>query len=178
MNNESGFVIWLEGLSGSGKSTLANILCKILENDGHKCLIIDGDDFRTGVSSDLGFSNEHRSENIRRGAEVAKLIASQGIIVICAFITPHNSNRELIRLILQGFDFVEIFVNVPLQVCQKRDSKGLYNKVNHGLIKNFSGIDSVFETPLMNDFIVDNDLCRPEENARAIFEYIRFRKFI
>jgi adenylylsulfate kinase len=137
---------WMVGLSGSGKSTLATALEKVLYEKGHLTMLLDGDNLRTGINNNLGFSEEDRIENIRRAAETAKLFVQSGIVTICSFISPTESIRDMAKKII-GDDCLEVFINAPLEVCEQRDVKGLYKKARNGEIKNFTGIDSPFEAP-------------------------------
>jgi adenylylsulfate kinase len=137
---------WMVGLSGSGKSTLATALEKVLYQKGHLTMLLDGDNLRTGINNNLGFSEEDRIENIRRAAETAKLFVQSGIVTICSFISPTESIRQMAKKII-GDDCLEVFINAPLEVCEQRDVKGLYKKARNGEIKNFTGIDSPFESP-------------------------------
>ena len=141
-------VIWLTGLSGSGKSTLANLLEKKLFEDGKLTYLLDGDNVRHGLCGDLGFSDKDRVENIRRISEVAKLFVDSGTIVLTAFISPFQTDRDFCRNLLQEKEFVEVYVDVPLAVCEQRDPKGLYKKARNGEIKDFTGIDSTYEAPV------------------------------
>jgi adenylylsulfate kinase len=140
-------VLWLTGLSGSGKSTIANALETRLHANGYHTYILDGDNIRHGLNRDLGFSNEDRVENIRRVAEVAKLMADAGLIVIVSFISPFRADRALARTMMAGDEFVEVFVDTPLQECIRRDPKGLYRKALMGDIQQFTGISSAYEPP-------------------------------
>ncbi|WP_442589721.1 adenylyl-sulfate kinase [Pedobacter sp. AW31-3R] len=144
--NQKGMVIWMLGLSGAGKSTIANLLKEQLEDNDIFSIRLDGDEMRQGLNKNLGFSMEDRAENIRRAAEAAKILASNGIIVICSFITPLHIHREIAKEILQDFYF-EVFVDCPLEVCEQRDVKGLYKLANEHTLKNFTGISSLFEEP-------------------------------
>jgi len=137
---------WMVGLSGSGKSTLATALEKVLYEKGHLTMLLDGDNLRTGINNNLGFSEEDRIENIRRAAETAKLFVQSGVVTICSFISPTESIRDMAKKII-GDDCLEVFINAPLEVCEQRDVKGLYKKARNGEIKNFTGIDSPFEAP-------------------------------
>src|SRR6056297_3460420 len=149
-------VIWFTGLSGSGKTTLASQLEKRLFELNYFCQILDGDNVRSGININLRFTDKDRIENIRRIAEVSKLFMNCGIILICAFISPTNKMRRMAKEIIGEDDFLEIFVNTPLEVCEQRDPKGLYIKARAGLIENFTGISSPFEIP-DNPFIeIDN----------------------
>jgi adenylylsulfate kinase len=145
-DNHKGMVIWFTGLSGSGKSTLANAIDKNLNDIGFQTYLLDGDNIRMGLNKDLGFSPDDRKENIRRIAETAKLFADSGKIVITAFISPYEEDRKMARNII-GEDYLEIFLDVPLHVCEARDPKGLYKKARSGEIKGFTGIDAPYERP-------------------------------
>lgn len=145
--NQKSKVLWLTGLSGSGKSTIAERLEKKLFENGFFAQVLDGDNIRTGINRDLGFSLEDRAENIRRIAEVAKLYLNSGIITICSFVSPTIAIRKSAEEIIGKSSFLEIFVNTPLEVCEKRDVKGLYQKARKGEIKGFTGIDSPYEKP-------------------------------
>lgn len=140
-------VIWLTGLSGSGKSTLANLLEKKLHEHNKHTYLLDGDNIRHGLCGDLGFSDKDRVENIRRISEVAKLFVDSGVIVLTAFISPFKVDRDFCRKLLADGEFVEVFVDTPLEVCEQRDPKGLYKKARNGEIKDFTGIDSAYEAP-------------------------------
>ncbi len=146
-------VIWLTGLSGSGKTTLASLLEKRLFELNYFCQILDGDNVRSGINKNLRFTNEDRMENIRRIAEVSKLFMNCGIILICAFISPTKKMREMAKEIIGEDNFLEIFVDTPLEICEQRDPKGLYKKARSGEIPNFTGISAPFEVP-DNPFIV------------------------
>ncbi len=137
---------WMVGLSGSGKSTLATALEKVLHEKGHLTMLLDGDNLRTGINNNLGFSEEDRLENIRRAAETAKLFVQSGVVTICSFISPTEKIRQMAKSII-GDDCMEVYINAPLEVCEQRDVKGLYKKARNGEIKNFTGIDSPFEEP-------------------------------
>ena len=169
---QRGKVIWFTGLSGSGKTTLASALEKRLFELNYFCQILDGDNVRSGINKNLRFTDEDRMENIRRIAEVGKLFMNCGIILICSFISPTNEMRQLAREIIGEDDFLEIFVNTPLEVCEKRDPKGLYKKARAGEIPNFTGISSPFEAP-NNPFIeVDNTNPDIQGNVREMLKQI------
>ena len=158
--NQHAFVIWMVGLSGSGKSTLAKGLEKALHEKGYLTALLDGDNLRSGINNNLGFTEEDRYENIRRAAEASKLLATNGIITICSLISPTEKIRSMASGIL-GDLYTEIHINCPVEVCEKRDVKGLYAKARRGEIKNFTGIDSPFEIPVNPALSVDtanNDL--------------------
>ncbi|ELP5730459.1 adenylyl-sulfate kinase [Vibrio vulnificus] len=141
-------VLWFTGLSGAGKSTVAGALENRLAEQGFHTYLLDGDNVRHGLCSDLGFSTQDRRENIRRIGELAKLMADAGLIVLTAFISPHRAERQLVRDLLPEGEFIEVFVNTALEVCEQRDPKGLYKKARAGEIRNFTGIDSEYEVPL------------------------------
>ena len=155
INGHKGQVLWMTGLSGSGKSTIANELEKILYSQGKKTYILDGDNIRHGLNKDLGFTDKDRVENIRRVAEVAKLMSDAGLIVITAFISPFRLEREMARSLFEKNDFKEIYISTPLKVAEKRDPKGLYKKARQGKIPNFTGIDSIYEKPTNPDLEID-----------------------
>jgi adenylylsulfate kinase len=153
---QEGIVIWMVGLSGSGKSTLAAGLENKLHELGYHTVLLDGDNLRTGVNNNLGFSEEDRRENIRRCAEVSKLFANNATVTICSLISPTDEVRLNARDIIGG-KYFEVFINCPLEVCEQRDVKGLYSKARRGEIKNFTGIDSPFENPMNPDIEVRTD---------------------
>lgn len=155
LNRHSGKVIWFTGLSGSGKSTLANALEQKLHNEGFRTYILDGDNIRHGLSRDLGFSDADRVENIRRIAEVAKLMMDAGIIVMTAFISPFQRERSMARDLIGVENYYEIYVSTPLEICETRDIKGLYKKARAGHIANMTGIGSTYEPPAMPDFVAE-----------------------
>ena len=161
VSNTKGKVLWFTGLSGSGKSTLANAFDDYLNKNCRSTYLLDGDNIRMGLNKDLGFSPEDRKENIRRIAEVAKLFADSGKVVLTAFISPYEEDRQMAKDII-GEDYVEIFVDVPLETCEERDTKGLYKKARAGEIKGFTGIDAPYESPkspnlhLKGDFTIDD----------------------
>ena len=154
-NGHPGLVVWFTGLSASGKSTIANELDVELNKRGLRTYILDGDNVRMGLNKDLGFSPESRKENIRRISEVAKLFADSGAIVMTAFISPYREDRDSARDVI-GRDYLEVFVNTPIEECIKRDPKGLYKKAIAGEIKGFTGIDAPYEEPLSSEISLDN----------------------
>lgn len=170
--NQSAKIIWLTGFSGSGKSTIAKGLENYLFNRGYFVQVLDGDNIRMGVSNNLGFSQEDRQENIRRISEVAKLFLDAGIITICSFVSPTKAIRQIPKGIVGADDFIEVFVNAPLEICEKRDVKGLYKKARSGEIKNFTGISSPFEAPEQPDFVANTADQSPQETVEAVAKFI------
>ncbi|PJE28988.1 adenylylsulfate kinase /sulfate adenylyltransferase subunit 1 [Pseudooceanicola antarcticus] len=168
MKNQKPAVVWLTGLSGSGKSTIGNIVERKLARMNRHTFLLDGDNVRHGLNKDLGFTEADRIENIRRVGEVAKLMTDAGLIVITAFISPFRSEREMVRQMMQPGEFVEVFVDTPLEVAEARDVKGLYAKARSGQLKNFTGIDSPYEAPDAPEIRVDTTEMTPEEAADAI----------
>ena len=166
--NQKAKVIWLTGLSGSGKSTIASNLEKELFNQDFFCHILDGDNIRSGININLGFSVEDRKENIRRISETSKLFLSCGIIIICAVISPTNEIRQVAKNIIGENDFLEIFVDTPLDICEERDQKGLYKKARSGEIKNFTGITSPYEIPDSPFLHIKNSNQKIEDSVNQI----------
>jgi len=167
LNGHRGAVIWFTGLSGSGKSTIARALEEALFERGIRCYVLDGDNIRHGLNKNLGFSPEDRQENIRRIGEVAKLFADAGLIAITAFISPYRADRDQARAI-SGTDFIEVYVECALEVCESRDPKGLYQKARAGLIPEFTGISAPYEPPLNPELVIDSaTLTVPEAVARV-----------
>lgn len=165
-------VIWFTGLSASGKSTIAGALEQILTKQGYHTYLLDGDNVRHGLCSDLGFSDEDRKENIRRVGEVAKLGADAGLIVLAAFISPFRSDRRIVREILPADQFVEVFIDAPLDVCEERDPKGLYKKAKRGEIKQFTGIDSPYEVPESPEVHIDAAKLSVAESVNQLLGYL------
>jgi adenylylsulfate kinase len=169
---QRGIVVWLCGLSGSGKSTIANSAERVLHQQGRPTVILDGDNLRTGLCSNLGFSDLDRLENIRRIAETAKLFSSQGIITFVSAITPRGELRDLARGILGG-DFFEVYVKANYETCEQRDVKGLYAKAARGDLKDFTGRDSVFEMPSDPDLVIDTESLGIEEAVDELLQAIQ-----
>ncbi len=169
---QRGMMLWFTGLSGSGKSTVAIALERELHSRGLLCRILDGDNIRSGINNNLGFSAEDRVENIRRIAEVGRLFVDTGIITIAAFISPNNQLREMAAEIIGKDDFVEVFVSTPLEECEKRDVKGLYAKARRGEIKNFTGISAPFEAPEHPDITIDTSKLPVEESVKILLDYV------
>lgn len=160
--------IWLTGLSGSGKSTIANALDATLHANGAKTFLLDGDNVRHGLNKDLGMTEKDRTENIRRVGEVAKLMVDAGLIVICAFISPYNRDRQIVRSIFAPGQFLEVFLSTPLEVCEQRDPKGLYKKARAGVIKQFTGISDPYEAPEAAEVDIDTSRCNVEKSVKSI----------
>lgn len=169
---QKGIAIWFTGLSGSGKTTIAIALEKELKAKGLLTQILDGDNIRTGINNNLGFSDGDRIENIRRIAEVTKLFVNCGVVTICCFVSPTEEIRNNAKSIIGASDFTEVFVNTPLEVCEKRDVKGLYAKARKGEIKDFTGINAPFEAPL-NPEIILTDALSIEESVKKILDKIK-----
>jgi adenylylsulfate kinase len=169
--------IWMSGLSGSGKSTISNCLEYNLWNKGYHTMVLDGDNTRLGLNKNLGFSEEDRIENIRRVAEVSKILNDAGIIVICSFISPFEKNREQAREIV-GQDFIEFFVDADLSTCEERDPKGLYKKARNGEIKDFTGISSPFETPSKAITLKNNTESDIKKNVDIIINTLKKNNYI
>ena len=166
-------LIWFTGLSGSGKSTLSNALEKYLFNLGFSTYSLDGDNVRTGINSNLSFSNDDRSENIRRIAEISKLFLDAGLILTASFISPLLKDREIVRKIVGKKNFIEIYVKTPLEICEKRDVKGLYAMARLGQIPNFTGISSPYQAPLSPDVEIDTTKLSVEESIKYILKLIK-----
>jgi bifunctional enzyme CysN/CysC len=167
-----GQVVWLTGLSGAGKSTIANAAESLLHRQGYRTYILDGDNIRLGLSKDLGFSDADRIENIRRIAEVAKLMMDAGMVVITAFISPFRAERDMARSLIGSDDFMEVFVDTPLDVAESRDPKGLYQKARRGALPNFTGIDSDYQAPTAPDLTLDAASLTVDQCAQTLAQAI------
>lgn len=172
LNEHRSCILWFTGLSGSGKSTLAHALEERLYQLGQRTYVLDGDNIRKGLCGDLGFSEEDRTENIRRIGEVAKLMIDAGLIVMTAFISPFRRDREVARGLVDEGDFIEIFCDAPLRVCEERDVKGLYRKARAGEIPEFTGISSPYEKPPAPELTVDTGNAGIDECIQAIMGYL------
>ena len=161
--------LWMTGLSGAGKSTLANALEQELNKQGKHTFILDGDNLRHGLNSDLGFSDADRNENVRRAAEAAQLMVDAGLIVIVGLISPFKQQRDWTRSLFKDNQFKEIYISTSLEECEHRDTKGLYEKARRGEVKNFTGIDSPYETPDNPDIIIDTENRTVDECVHIIF---------
>ena len=171
-------MLWLTGRPGAGKSTIANLVEKKLHAMGHHTYILDGDNVRLGLTRDLGFTAADREENIRRIAEVSKLMVDAGLIVLCAFISPFRAGRRMARDLLKQGEFIEIFVDASLSVAEQRDPKGLYKKARRGEIKNFTGIDSPYEEPEAPEIHLDTAALGAEESANQVLATLRRMEII
>ncbi|RKY62948.1 MAG: adenylyl-sulfate kinase [Candidatus Latescibacterota bacterium] len=169
---QRGVVLWFTGLPGSGKSTIANEVAHMLHRRGHLTYVLDGDNVRHGLNKDLGFSPEDREENIRRIGEVANLFADAGVITMTAFISPYRRDRERVRRLLGDGRFIEIYVNCPLEVCERRDPKGMYAKARRGEIPEFTGISAPYEPPENPEIELRTDSMSVEECAEKVVEYL------
>ena len=170
--NQRAKVLWFTGLSGSGKSTIASALEKLLFSKGYFVQVLDGDNTRSGINNNLGFSIDDRKENIRRIAELSKLFLESGVICINSFVSPTRSIRNMAREIIGEDDFLEVFVNTPLEICEQRDVKGLYKKARAGLIKDFTGIDSPFEEPENAFLEIKTENQSIEESVKQAFDAV------
>ena len=172
LNNHRSIVLWFTGLSGSGKSTLAHALEEKLFQKGCRTFVLDGDNVRHGLNSNLDFSEAGRTENIRRISEVSKLMLESGLIVMTAFISPINKDRSDARKLISSDDFIEIYCKASLETCEMRDVKGLYKKARAGEIKNYTGIDSPYEVPENPELIIDTDNQSLEESVSSILKFL------
>jgi adenylylsulfate kinase len=178
LNGHRGFTIWFTGLSASGKSTLAVAAEQALYERGYHTYILDGDNIRHGLNKNLGFSPEERTENIRRIGEVAKLFTDCGIINLTAFISPYCCDRQTARALHKEGDFIEVFVNCPVEICEQRDPKDAYKKARAGVIKEFTGISAPYEAPESPEIHLCTDKMAVEECVKAILDYLIERKYI
>lgn len=170
LNQHKAAIIWITGLSGSGKSTLAYALEQRLYQMGCRTFVLDGDNMRQGLCGDLGFSEEDRKENIRRVGETAKLFYEAGLIVIAAFISPKKEERDRVRALVPAGDFIEVYCECPLEICEQRDPKGLYKKARLGEIKHFTGVSAPYEKPQSCEFILQTSTTSPELLVEKIID--------
>jgi adenylylsulfate kinase len=175
-NKHKSVIIWFTGLSGSGKSTVAHVVEERLHQVGCKTFVFDGDNVRHGLCANLSFSEEDRHENIRRIGEMAKLFTEAGVIALTAFISPYRADRDRVRALVSENDFIEIYCNSPLEVCEQRDIKGLYKKARAGEIKNYTGISSPYEPPKHPDLELDTAGKSVEYNVEKVMDYLEKRK--
>ncbi|MGX1350871.1 bifunctional enzyme CysN/CysC [Bradyrhizobium elkanii] len=178
LKNQKPCIIWFTGLSGAGKSTIANIVDQKLFAMSRHAMLLDGDNLRHGLNADLGFSEADRMENIRRAGEAAKLMADSGLIVICSFISPHRAERDMVRSLVSKEEFVEVFVDTPIEECARRDPKGLYSKAKSGKIKNFTGIDASYEAPIKPEIHLRTMEQTPEQMAQAVIDVLMARAIL
>jgi adenylylsulfate kinase len=178
LNNHRSGLIWLTGLSAAGKSTIALAVEKELYDRGIRTYVLDGDNVRHGLNSNLGFSPEDRKENIRRIGEVAKLMADAGILVLTAFISPYREDRDMVRKLFDGDNFAEVFIKCSLEECEKRDPKGLYKKARAGVIKNYTGVSAPYEEPHTPELVVDTECCDIDAAVKQVLEFLNDSKFI
>ncbi len=178
MKKQRPCLLWFTGLSGSGKSTIASAVeCKLAERLQHTSLL-DGDNVRHGLCADLAFSEEDRNENIRRVGEVANLMMESGLIVLTAFISPFKENRHIVRAMLNEGEFIEVYINTPIEICERRDPKGLYKKARAGLIKDFTGIDSPYQPPENPEIVIKNYGITIEDAANNVIKYLEIQGYL
>ncbi|MBU0681117.1 MAG: adenylyl-sulfate kinase [Proteobacteria bacterium] len=173
LNGHRGVNLWFTGLSGSGKSTLANSVESRLHQLGYRTFLLDGDNLRHGLCSDLGFTREERRENIRRTAEIVKLFIENGVIILSTFVSPFQADREMVRELISEGDFVEIYCHCPLEICEQRDVKGLYKLARAGKIQNYTGISSPYEEPTNADLIVDTGTQTLDESVQTVLKQLQ-----
>jgi len=178
LNGHRSFVLWFTGLSGSGKSTLAHAVEKKLYERGCRTFVLDGDNVRHGLSSNLSFSEDDRKENIRRIGEVAKLMTEAGVIALTAFISPFKADREMVRSLFPHGEFIEVYCDASLEVCEGRDVKGLYKKARAGEIKNYTGIDSPYESPVNPELIVFTGENSINDGVGLVMDYLSKKMLI
>jgi adenylylsulfate kinase len=178
LNNHKSGVVWFTGLSASGKSTIAHGVEKELFDRGIRAYVLDGDNIRHGLNANLGFSPEDRRENLRRIAEVSKLMADAGILVFAAFISPNKEDREFVKNYFEGDIFAEVYVKCSLEECEKRDPKGQYEKARAGIIKNYTGVSATYEEPENPDIVLDTENTSPEECIYKVIELLERKGFV
>ncbi|NVD37110.1 adenylyl-sulfate kinase [Marinobacter lutaoensis] len=178
IKNQKPCLLWFTGLSGSGKSTIANALDVALYQRGYHTFLLDGDNVRHGLCRDLGFSDEDRVENIRRIGEISKLFADAGLIVLSAFISPFASDRRMVRNLFPEGEFIEVYLDTPLETCEARDPKGLYEKARQGEIRHFTGIDSPYEAPSHPEVRLDTSVMSVDACVESLITYMVFRELI
>ena len=175
---KEGKVLWFTGLSGSGKSTLTSLVNKKLSQLGYQSFILDGDKIRNGICKDLGFSEKDRAENVRRVGEIAKLFSEAGVIVLAALISPFWSDRKKVRSLFSNNDFIEIYCQCSIKICENRDVKGLYESARKGKIKEFTGISSPYEEPINPELVLDTSILSEEESVRIILHFLQSKGVI
>jgi adenylylsulfate kinase len=172
LNGHRSFILWFTGLSGAGKSTIAYRVEEELYKRGIRTYVLDGDNIRIGLNKDLGFSKKDREENIRRVGEVAKLFVDAGIVVLTAFISPYKKDRHFVRNLVGEKEFIEVYVKCPIEICEKRDPKGLYKKAKDGIIKQFTGVDDQYEEPENPEIVLETDKMSIDECVKKILDYL------
>ena len=178
LNSHKSTILWFTGLSGSGKSTLAHAVEKELHDQGSRTFVFDGDNVRHGLCADLGFDQPDRVENIRRVGEMAKLFIEAGVIALTAFISPYRADRDRVRALVAPEDFIEIYCQCPVEVCEQRDVKGLYAKARQGLIKDFTGISLPYEPPVNPELLLDTDVQPLEQCVTEILKFLKQRNIL
>lgn len=178
LNKHKSATVWFTGLSASGKSTIAHHLERELFERGIRTYVLDGDNVRHGINSNLGFSREDRRENLRRVAEVSKLMVDAGLVVLAAFVSPYREDRQFVRETVGAESFFEVYVHCPIEVCEMRDPKGLYKKARAGQIKGYTGIDAPYEAPESPDLTLDSTTHSVEESVQRILEHLAQRGFL
>lgn len=173
LSGHKGAILWFTGLSASGKSTVANTVDHKLHSLGKRSFVLDGDNIRMGLNKNLGFSAEDRAENIRRIGEVAKLFTSAGVLALTAFISPYRADRNAVRALLGPGEFIEVFMNTPIEICESRDPKGLYKKARAGQLKGFTGIDDPYEAPEKPELVLDGGKKSIDECADEVMAYLK-----
>lgn len=177
-NKHKSFVLWLTGLSGAGKSTIAKELEKAIFSKGFQVRILDGDDIRESLNSDLDYSKNDRKENLRRVKEVSKLFLDTGIITICAFISPYSCDRDVLRKYFSRCDFIEIYIKCSLEECERRDPKGIYKKARVGIIKGLTGIDAPYEAPKNPEITISTENLSVEESVELVLDYLEYNRIL
>ena len=177
-NTHHSFILWFTGLSASGKSSIANALARALFERGNQTFVLDGDNIRHGLNKDLGFDEDSRKENIRRIGEVSKLFVESGQIVLTAFISPYQEDRDVVRALVKEGEFIEVFVKCSVEECERRDPKGLYKKARNEEIKNFTGISAPYEAPVNPEIIVDSENFSIEECAQQLIQILIEKEYI
>ncbi|MFC7687892.1 adenylyl-sulfate kinase [Ureibacillus sp. GCM10028918] len=177
-NDHHSFILWFTGLSASGKSSIANALARELFERGNQTFVLDGDNIRHGLNKDLGFDEDSRKENIRRIGEVSKLFVESGQIVLTAFISPYQEDRDTVRALVEDGEFIEVFVKCSVEECERRDPKGLYKKARNEEIKNFTGISAPYEAPVNPEIVVDSENFSVEECAQQLIQILVEKEYI
>ena len=178
LNGHKSFVLWFTGLPSSGKSTIAHKVELELYKRGIKTYVFDGDNIRTGLNKDLGFTEKERDENIRRIGEVIKLFIDAGLVVLTAFVSPLRKHREYVKSLLEDGEYIEIYVKCPAEKCAERDPKGHYEKAKLGIIKNFTGVDAPYEEPQSSDLVIETDKLSIDESVMAVLSFLKNNSLI